>query len=112
MSVSSCKNTFEDCKKDYNLNGQVVDQSGNPIADVKVRWYYDDPSFPEAVLTFTDSNGNYSKPYPTRNFLKGEAIEFVKAGYTTTKASDYTEAEAGHERCGDINLVRNATLSP
>lgn len=111
MSISSC-HAFEDCKRNYLMNGKVVDQSNNPIADVKIRWHYDDPAMPEAVLGYTDSSGNYSIPFPTRNVINGDSIEFVKAGFATTKAAEYTEAEAGRQRCGDINLVRDISLSP
>ena len=65
MSVSSCKK-FVDYEKTYTISGRVIDQSSNPVADVKIRWHYDDTSTPEAVLGYTDSRGNYSILYSTR----------------------------------------------
>lgn len=99
-------------QKMYTMSGQVLDQSSNPIADVKIRWHYDDPSIPEAVLGYTNSSGNYSIPFPTRAALQGGSLEFVKAGFTTVKAAEFTEAEAGPKLCGDLSLVRNVTLTP
>ena len=111
MSVSSCKK-FEDCEKTYTINGRVIDQSSNPVADVKIRWHYDDTSTPEAVLGYTDGGGNYSIPYSTRSNLQGASIEFVKSGFTTQVGEKYTEVEAGAQLCGFLNLVRNVTFSP
>lgn len=94
------------------MGGQVVDQSNTAIPNVKIRWHYDDSSYPEAILGYTDASGNYSIPFTTRATLQGDAIEFVHASFTTVVAPGYTGDEAGGNLCGDVPLVRNVVLQP
>ncbi|MEK6627850.1 MAG: hypothetical protein AABY53_04440 [Bdellovibrionota bacterium] len=111
LSVSSCK-PFESCTKNFLITGKVIDQSSNPITDVKIRWHYADSSTPENILGYTDSNGDYSISHSNMGGLQGAAIEFVKAGYATQISQSYSESEAGSQLCGGLTLTRNVTLAP
>lgn len=109
LSLSSC---IEDCTKKFLLTGKVVDQSNIPVADVKIRWYYSNPTTPENVLGYTDGSGNYSAMITNFGGLSGVVLEFVKPGYANQLSAPYSVPEAGSRQCGNITLTRNATLTP
>lgn len=99
ISLTGCG----ECPKKYNISGMVTDGNSNPLPGVDV-------GFLNSKWATTASDGTYSFTMPDSVSVQGEQVLFVKAGYSTVEAQQFTISEAGIDICGTVNLRRDAVL--
>lgn len=100
----------EACFKTMTVTGTVKDGTNSePLNGVNVFCCTVGETTPK---TTTGADGKYSFSTGNLGGFAGAKVRFEKSGYVTQSGSEFTEAEAGIDRCGNYTVTRDISISP